>query len=522
MVLVSGIVAAVADRKFGKRPEELPQLEAEFSPSEYDKMANEKNLALEAEVFKFEQSNMGANFPWAASAPLKFRYDKQSVVFSTTFRPLTGRLDSIAFRVDAIENMFLRTGGQQSCLDPRIAHEDATEMLMAVQRGHELERSVRKWSLYLTERSMHQSNKFTSALSDNSADIAAARAAHVALLEQRAAMLKRLVDQTIALMWSAPSTASAPAADTAQTPAMPKTEHKTTKTPELSTAPKDEVVEEKEEEEEDALRRRVSNGELSIQYLVNQSQKLSAEAEKIKYCTDTEMVDFLNKESGMTMTITQAGKLGSPGGMPIGEIKDRLELAQTQRASNLHLQEVNKKKEPHLLSIINGETTLTQTVSMDAARSSKSFAGIKKGMAGLCIDLEDMARQCLNLAKLVANAIKYKANIAAGEPDARSDTWYPENEGKDFEVILKILENKQPQLPLPILQDASPATEELFKKAVSIIKKHRVLASLIFAEPPMDMTKMPSPQQVAKATNLSAPDALPAGQNLHGDMSSCC
>ena len=29
MLLVSGIVAAVADRKFGKRPEELPQLEAQ-------------------------------------------------------------------------------------------------------------------------------------------------------------------------------------------------------------------------------------------------------------------------------------------------------------------------------------------------------------------------------------------------------------------------------------------------------------------------------------------------------------
>ena len=121
MVLVSGIVAAVADRKFGKRPEELPQLEAEFSPFEYEKMANEKNLALEAEVFKFEQNNMGANFPWAASAPLKFRYDKQSVVFSTTFRPLTGRLDSIAFRVDAIENMFLRTGGQQSWASRSVA-----------------------------------------------------------------------------------------------------------------------------------------------------------------------------------------------------------------------------------------------------------------------------------------------------------------------------------------------------------------------------------------------------------------
>lgn len=518
MLLVSGLVAAVAARKFGKCPEEL-QLEAEFSPSEYDRMANEKNLALEAEVSKFEQSYMGANFR-AASATLAFRYDKQSVVFSTTFRPLPGRLDSIEFRLDAIENMFLRTGGQQACLDPRIAHEDATEMLMAVERGHELEAMVRKWSLYLTEQCMHQSKKFTNALSDNSADIAAARAAHVAILEQKAAMLKRLVDQAIALMWSAPSTASAPAANT-QTPAMPKAEHKTTKTPELSTAPKDEVVEEKEEEE-DALRRRVSNGELSIQYLVTQSQKLSGEAEKIKYCTDTEMLDFLNNESGTTMAITQAGKLGSPGGMPIGEIKDRLELAQTQRASNLRLQEVNKKKEPHLLSIINGETTLTQTASMDAARSSKSFAGIKKGMVGLCIDLDDTARQCLNLAKLAANAVKHKANIAAGEPDARSDTWYPEKEDKDFEVILKILENKQPQLPLPILQDAFPATEELFKKAVSIIKKHRVLASLIFAEPPMDITKMPSPQQVAKATNPSAPDALPAGQNLNGDMSSCC
>ena len=68
MLLVSGLVAAVAASKFGKCPEEL-QLEAEFSPSEYDRMANEKNLALEAEVSKFEQSYMGANFR-AASATL--------------------------------------------------------------------------------------------------------------------------------------------------------------------------------------------------------------------------------------------------------------------------------------------------------------------------------------------------------------------------------------------------------------------------------------------------------------------